>query len=223
MNEQTHDHLYDSRWEIRFGFALAIFAAALAINELGAGKFGDDELKETNEKSNAYMWYQSKGIKESLAQGQHDLILLLLKSESIAPEKQEELNQLAKGLEQQIQRYKKEKQELLLGSETVGPENWTLEVHGELGKVIGARTREQDIERLSRAGDVFDLGTLCLQLCLALGAIGLLLRIPQGRTATFATIMVIGVIGILATTRAYMIVFAPELSPRTIPGLSLRI
>lgn len=197
---------HEQHWEMRFGITLAIFAAALAINDLGAGKFGDDEIKETNEKSNSYMWYQSKGIKETLAEGQRDLIQTLLKAEAIAADKVTELDKVASKLDAQVERYKKEKHEILLGSATVGKENWAQEVDGKLGQVIGSKEREKVIERLSAAGDVFDFGTLCLQLCLVLGAIGLLLKIPQGRKLTFATVLTLGISGTLLCIRAYSIV-----------------
>jgi hypothetical protein len=203
---ETGNEIHEQHWEMRFGITLAIFAAALAINDLGAGKFGDDEIKETNEKSNSYMWYQSKGIKETLAEGQRDLIRTLLKAEAISPEKVAELDQVAAKLDTQVQRYKNEKQEILLGSAAVGKEHWAQEVDGKLGQIIGSKEREKVINRLAAAGDVFDYGTLCLQLCLVLGAIGLLLKIPQGRKMTFATIVTLGIIGTLFCIRAYMIV-----------------
>src|SRR3954463_16082186 len=89
--EETSPEAY---WELRFGLTLAIFAAALAINDLGAGKFGDDEIKETNEKASSYMWYQSKGIKESLAEGQRDLIRTLLQAGAIASDKVDDLDKV---------------------------------------------------------------------------------------------------------------------------------
>jgi hypothetical protein len=66
------------RYEIVFGLVVAVFAAVLGINELASGKYGDDELKLESEKSGAYLWYQSKGIKQSLAEGQRDLLKIVL-------------------------------------------------------------------------------------------------------------------------------------------------
>src|SRR5262249_45939345 len=56
--------------ETVFALSLAIFAALLALNELGAQKYGQEELRLSNEKTGAYLWYQSKGLKESVAEGQ---------------------------------------------------------------------------------------------------------------------------------------------------------
>lgn len=195
----------DANWELRFGLTLAIFAAALAINDLGAGKFGDDELKETNEKASAYMWYQAKGIKESLAEGQRDMIQTLLQGGAVSEEKAGDLRKVAEHLDAEVARYKKDKKEILLGSAAVGQENWTQEVDGKLGQVIGAKEREATISKLSDAGDVFDFGTLCLQLSMVLGAIGLLLKIPRFRKVTLTTLVVLGCAGIAFCARAYWI------------------
>ena len=64
------------KYEIIFGFVISLFAAVLALNELAAGKYGDDELQLNSEKTSAYLWYQSKGIKSTLVEGQRDLCLL---------------------------------------------------------------------------------------------------------------------------------------------------
>ena len=101
---QTREESRERKWEMRFGITLAIFAAALAINDLGAGKFGDDEIKEVNEKSNSYMWYQSKGIKETLAEGQRDLIQTLLQAGAIAVDKEAQLQTVAAKLNAQVER-----------------------------------------------------------------------------------------------------------------------
>jgi len=208
MSEPMGCPVEEYRWEMRFGLALAICAAALAITELGSSKFGEDEITQTNEKSNAYMWYQAKGIKESLAEGQQDLILTLLLAGAITEEKVAELKKLADKLDVQVQRYKREKREILLGSAEVGEENWALDIDGRFGQVVGARKLENQIARLAKAGDVFDVATLCLQLCMALGAIGLLLRIPRGRRLTFMTVITLSIVGTVSCVRAYWIVFS---------------
>lgn len=203
MSEPSEESTGGMDWELRFGITLAIFAAALAINDLGAGKFGDDEIKETNEKANAYAWYQSKGIKESVAEGQRDLIRTLLKAQVVAPDKAPELEKVANKIDEDLVRYKKDKKEILLGSATVGKDNWSQEIDGKLGQVIGAKEREQTINKLAASGDVFDFATLCLQMCMVLGAIGLLLKIPQARAANFFVVVTLGILGSLLSAWAY--------------------
>lgn len=70
-------------FEIIAAITLAIFAAVLAVTDLGAGKYGDDEIIGANAKANVYAWYQSKSVKQSLVEGQRDMIKTLLVSGSI--------------------------------------------------------------------------------------------------------------------------------------------
>lgn len=196
------------RWEIRFGISLAIFAAILALNDMGAGRYGEDELKLTNEKSGQFLWYQSKGIKESLAEGQQALLETLLSSGSIAPAQREKLTGLAAKMKADVARYKKEKKEILLGSAAVGEKGWAQDIDGQMGKVVGAKELEAHIDRLSQAGDRFDLATLLLQIALVVGAIGLLLKeLPAKRVALFA-LLTLGVAGTTFSILGYALAWS---------------
>jgi hypothetical protein len=199
----------ESRYEFLFGLTLALFAALLAINDLGAGKYGDDELQLSNEKTSAYLWYQAKGIKESLTEGQRDLLEVLLDSEAIRAEQRDALTRLVEDLGTQVGRYKKEKKEILMGSAYVGQANWVQDVAGQLGKVVGAKEIEDRLAVLGAAGERFDLANLFLQLSLVLGAIGILMRHQRAKIAFFALMTTSGVTGVvwsaLGFARATMI------------------
>src|SRR6185295_18168778 len=97
------------------GVVIAFFAAVLAITDLGAGKYGDDELIAHNEKGGAYLWYQSKGIKETLVEGQRDTLEALVEAGSIRPEQLPAIQATIRGLDADATRYGKEKKEILLG------------------------------------------------------------------------------------------------------------
>ena len=193
------------RFEIISGITLAFFAAILAVSDLGGGKFGDDEIMGTNERANIYAWYQSKSVKQSLAEGQGDLIRVLLDSGSIQLEQTAALKTSLEKLDEEIARYKKEKKELLLGSEAVGKENWIQDVDGELGKITGAKQWEDKLAILGRAGDRFDLSVLFLQLSLVLGAISLVLQDEKMKWMFYGLMVAIGAIGAAFTLRAYLI------------------
>ncbi len=182
-------------FELLCGITIAVFAAILAVTDLGAGKYGDDEIIGTNAKSNIYAWYQSKSIKQSLVEGQRDLILTLLASGSINPEQTPTLQSMEAKLNEEIDRYKKEKAELLLGSSAVGKENWAQEVDGELGKVVGAKEWENTLAILGCAGDRFDMSVLFLQLSLVLGAISLVLQKEKLKKGFFLIMIFSGLIG----------------------------
>jgi hypothetical protein len=210
MNAAAQDETSEksNKWDVIFGLVLSIFAAILAINELGAGKFGDDELQLGNEKTKAYMWYQSKSIKESLTKGQYDLLDVLGQSGAISADKAAAMNTLKEKLKADVSRYKKEKDEILKGSKAVGPENYAQDVDGKMGVVVGAKELEERQEKLSESGDKFDIATLFLQISLVLGAIGLIAKNPGVRLYFLAGLVSLGIIGSIFCVWAYRLAFA---------------
>ncbi|HYG62935.1 MAG TPA: DUF4337 domain-containing protein [Thermoanaerobaculia bacterium] len=192
------------RFEILCGVVIALIAAVLAVTDLGAGKYGDDELIAHNEKNGAFLWYQSKGIKESLVEGQRDTLKALVEAGSIQPAQLTGVQSQIAHLEQEAERYDKEKKEILLGSKTVGQANWVQDVDGEMGKVTGAQEWESLGEGLGAAGDTFDYSTFFLQLSLVIGAISLILQHDRMRTIFFTIMVVLGATGTLYSVLAFL-------------------
>lgn len=191
------------RFEALCGILIALFAAVLAITDLGAGKFGDDELIAHNEKNNAYLWYQSKGIKETLVEGQRDTLQALVDAGSIRPEQLPAVQGLIGKLDGKAGRYGQEKTEILLGSATVGRENWAQDVDGEMGQVVGAKEWEGKATALDSAGNAFDSATLFLQMCLVLGAISLVVQASGTRRTFFLGMIVLGLAGAVLSALAF--------------------
>lgn len=192
------------RWEILFGAMLAIFAAVLAVCDLGAGKFGDDEKLAANDKASAYLWYQSKGIKQTLVEGQANFMDSMLNSGAVDKEQQEAVKSEVAKLRSKVERYEKEKTEILEGSAKVGKENWAQpDEKGELGHIIGAREYEHKALALGDVGDVYDQGTLFLQLCLVMGALGIISRQENVKRVFFVSMLVLGLAGSWYTWAAW--------------------
>jgi hypothetical protein len=185
----------NNRFEIRCGVVIAIFAALMAMNDLVAGKYGDDEIIGANEKAAAYLWYQAKSIKETLVEGEKSLLISLKEAGAIQAVAVKGIDSHLADLEKKTLRYKREKDEILKGSKTVGSANWAQEVNGELGKVIGATEIEARMEVLSKAGDRFDIASLFFQICLVLGAMSLMLKKLSLRNAFFMVMSLLGSLG----------------------------
>lgn len=192
-----------SGFEMLCGLTLAVLAAILAITDLGAGKFGEDEIIAHNQKANAYDWYQAKGIKQSLVEGQRDILKIMLDSGVIPAESQPKMQGLMTTLDGDIARYKKEKKEILLGSAGVGEANWVLEEEGKKGQITGAKEWEAKTALLNEVGDTFDLATLFLQICLVMGAISLLLKGERMRNTFYGIMVALGGLGTVYSTIAF--------------------
>lgn len=190
-------------FEVVCGVVIAVFAAVLAIASLGADKFSGDELIAHNEKNGAYLWYQSKGIKETLVEGQRDTLQALVAADSIRPEQLPVVQGLIQKLDSTVGRYGKEKKEILLGSAAVGRENWVQDVDGQMGQVTGAKRWEARAEGLNAAGDIFNYSNFFLQLCLVFGAISLVVQRHGVRSAFFWGMNLLGVIGTVFTILAF--------------------
>jgi hypothetical protein len=192
-----------STFEMVCGLTLAVLAAVLAINDLGAGKYGDDEIIAHNQKANAFDWFQAKGIKQSLVEGQRDMLRILLESRVIPPDSEARMGTLMATLDKDIARYKKERKEILLGSAAVGQENWVLDEDGQLGQVKGAREWEAEAKALGAVGDTFDIATFFLQICLVMGAVSLILKGERMRNVFYGLMVVLGGVGTVFSVMAY--------------------
>ena len=196
------------KFEVICGIAIALLAAILAVTDLGAGKFGDDELIAHNQKNNAFLWYQTKGIKETLVEEQRNTLQALVAAGSIRPEQLSTVEGLVKSLDDKAKRYGKEKTEILQGSAVVGQANWSQDVDNKLGAVIGAKEWESEANALGRSGDWFDLSTLFLQIGLVLGSVSLVIQHDRMRNLFFVGMLALGVVGLGVSIIAYQHAFA---------------
>lgn len=199
---------FSEHFEILCGITLAIFAAFLAINDLGAGKFGDDELIAYGMGQQTFAWYASKGLKENLADGQIGLLQSLIDAGTIPDANRAGIDQNLADLKAAVARYSKEKKEILLGSKAVGEANWAQDIDGVMGRVTGAKEYEATAAGLGKAGDLFDMGTLFLQLCLVIGAISLILKEAGSKKLFYGGCVVLGLVGTGYSIAAFLQAFS---------------
>jgi len=203
-NENQRDVKESSGFEVLCGLTLAVLAAVLAITDIGGGRFGDDEIIAHNQKTNAFNWYQAKAVKESLIVGQRDMLKVMMDSGAIPAKTQDQMTRLMSTLNTEIDRYKKEKEEILLGSAEVGKSAWVIEKDGKLGQIKGAMEWEREAEKLGAAGDTFDLSVLFLQICLVMGAISLILKGERMRNLFYVTMLGLGGVGSYFSAVAFL-------------------
>jgi hypothetical protein len=182
--------------EVAMPLTIAIFAAILAINDLFAGKYGSDEIKVSNMRNNSYQWYQSKGIKSTIVEGQVDLLQVLLGSGSIAAEKREDMEKLVSQLQAKVRKYEKEKTEILLGSKQIPEDQWIQPTDGKLGLIVGAKEYDSYLESLDSAGGFFDIASMLFQLCLVTGSVGIMITRPTIKWTFFQVTIFTGLVGL---------------------------
>ena len=195
------------RFDLMIGLMVAVFGAVLAIASIGGGKYGGDEILTSNESNKAYAWYQSKSIKNTSLEAQHDLLLALKQANSIEKSHLIGVDSFIVGLEKKTKRYKREMKEILEGSAKIDSTEWIQEKDGQLGKIIGAKEWEKKAEALGVVGDWFDYCTLFLNMCLVFGAICFVIQVESMRKVFFIAMNLMGIIGTVLCVYAYYVAF----------------
>ncbi len=185
----------NSSLQLLTGIAISIFAAVLALVDLGAGRYGDEEMLAHNLHGKMYAWYQSKSIKQNQLEGQHDLLSAMVEGGIIAKGNMKKVEVLLQSSKAEIARYDKEKKEIMLGSNQVGAKNWVVEVDGKLGQVTGAEEYESEANKLGLACDKFDMAGLFLNLTMVFGALSLIISGEKRQKIFLGGMIALGVIG----------------------------
>lgn len=194
----------EDRFEVICGVLLAIFAAILAWADVGGSNVAEDRSLSSDSQTSAYAWYQSKGIKQALAEGQRDTLAGLLIAGSFTAAQAPGVTVQLKDLDAQIKRYDKEKAEILKGSQAVGKENWTQDVAGEMGKIIGADEYKARVEQLNAIDNIYDNAGLFMQLCLVMGALSLVFKFMPLRLSFLGASILLGAYGFFQAIRGFL-------------------
>jgi len=198
----------ESRFELLTGLLIAVFAAILAIIDLGSGKYAKEQLIANNQKTEAYQWYQSKSIKQTLAESQRELVKTFLSSGIINTNKKDSIEKYISRISESISRYDKEKNEILKGSAIVGKDNWVQEKDGKMGAIIGADEWGEKAEKLANACNTFELAVLFLHVCLVMGAISLMVKHDNLKKTFIFILITLGIIGMIYGIHAFMLASA---------------
>lgn len=195
INTQVNIEEDNSKFEIIAGIIIAFFTAILAIAGLAGDSYGQGILLGNTEKADAYDWYNTKGIKQTVTEGQKDVLDSLIATGVVKADSKKEVEAYLTKLQEKINKYSAEKNEILVGSNALDQSQWAQDVDGEMGKVKGAQEWETEIENLDKAGAKMDLASLFLQICLVVGAISLIMRKPKSKTIFLGLTLIIGLLG----------------------------
>lgn len=200
MEENKSEHIY----EIRLAFMIAVLAAILSVVDIGAGKFGDDELVSVSKKMSAYELHHTKILKETLIEGERNLLADLVKAGAIIAKDSMIIKNRLSEFDKDLKKINKQQKEILVGSKKVGKENWAQpDTKGKLGTIKGIEEWEKQVETLGIAGDAFDLSSLFVELSLVIGAMGIIAKSKRVKTLFMYLMMFFGTFGTLFGTYAY--------------------
>ncbi|MCX6740080.1 MAG: DUF4337 domain-containing protein [Candidatus Parcubacteria bacterium] len=207
--EQTEEIKIDiqDKFEMIAGIILAIFTAILAIAGLAGDSYSQSILLANTEKADAYDWYNTKGIKQTVTEGQKDVLDSLIATGVVKAESKKEVEAYLNKLQDKINKYSAEKNEILIGSNALDKTQWVQDVDGELGKVTGAKELEAEIAGQEAAGAKMDLANLFLQICLVMGAISLVMQQPKSKWIFLSLAILIGLIGTMFTIWGLLLVW----------------
>jgi len=183
--------------EMRIAYFIAFFAAALSFIDIGANNFRDREIVSVNKKMTEYSLYHSKVLKETLLQGERDLLEDLVRAGAIIPQDTSIIHERLRKFDTELELISAQQAELMNGSAPDEASRWTMpDINNQLGKIKGLRQWEFEVAVLDVAGDKFDLACLLLELSLVMGAMGFIVRFPQGRNLFRWLMIGFGAIGI---------------------------
>jgi hypothetical protein len=186
----------ENTYEIRLAFMIAILAAILAVIDIGAGKYGDDEVISVSKKVSAHELYHTKVLKETLIEGEKSLLEDLVKAGAIVAKDSMAIKNRLKEFDKDLNKIRKQQKEIKEGSKKVGKENWVQpDINGKMGNVKGVSEWENEVEKLGLAGDAFDLASLFVELSLVIGAMGILSKTKKVKIIFMYLMLLFGALG----------------------------
>ncbi|TAG87894.1 MAG: DUF4337 family protein [Bacteroidetes bacterium] len=202
MEDNKSEHIY----EIRLAFMIAVLAAILSVIDIGAGKFGDDELVSVSKKMSAYELYHTKVLKETLIEGERNLLADLVKAGAIVPKDSTIIKKRLSEFDNDLTKIKAQQKEISEGSKKVGKENWSQpDIKGKLGNIKGVEEWEKQVETLGVAGDAFDLSSLFVELSLVIGAMGIISKTKKVKSLFMYLMIFFGGLGTIFGIYAYFL------------------
>ena len=188
------------------GVLIALFAALMAISQMVNGELEEEMMIAYNNVVSYSNWYQSKSIKESLKESELDYLTALISSGIVTDEKVQVIEGEIASVQKNIDKYNAEKIEILNGSAFVGKENWTQDIEGEMGVIIGVKEWQQLAATYDYATKKFDYGMLFFQICIVLGAVCIIIYDnPILQKSLIVLMIIFGITGTFLSIYGYIL------------------
>jgi hypothetical protein len=130
-----------------------------------------------------------------MEEGHLNILQSMIAGGMVQPGHEPAVDSLKKETEKEIKRYGREKKEILVGSASLDSTEWAQDKNGKFGEIVGANEWAVKAEKLGAAGDSFDLASLFLQMCLVMGAVGLVIGSSRLKSLFFWLLVTLGALG----------------------------
>jgi hypothetical protein len=205
-NDTVMVSVASERAEAVGGVLIAFFAALMAISQMVNGELEEEMMIAHNKVVNYSSWYQSKSIKETLKESELNYLKTIELSRTVPEQGKDVLATKIKEAQTAIEKYAAEKKEILMGSSVVGKANWTQDLDGEMGKIVGVQQWQALADAYDTATKKFDLGMLFFQISIVLGAVCIIIYDNPKLQKTFILLMVLfGIVGAILSIYGYTI------------------
>jgi hypothetical protein len=178
----------------------------MAISQMVNGELEEEMMIAHNNVVSYSSWYQSKSIKESLKESELDYLRTLIESGIVSEDKRQFIEQKITEVEEKIIKYESEKTEILLGSTSIGEENWAQDLEGEMGQITGVKQWEQLTQNYDYATKKFDYALLFFQICIVLGAVCIIIYDnPVLQKGLIVLMLIFGITGAFLSIYGYLL------------------
>jgi hypothetical protein len=207
MTEQEKDAAEEanSRFQLICACIMAILAAIGVLASTYNGITGAGWLNSSQVASKAYSWYQAKSIKETIIKGQRDFALSLKEYLSTNPAQNKSIDSFAAQINKEMNRLHNEKEEILNGSKNIDKSQWSQDIDGKMGQIIGAKEYDGMADSYGVSSDFFTYATVYIQLALVIGALALIVNAQTSRRIFFALMIGLGAYGTYLTLQGYLL------------------
>ncbi len=186
------------------GVLIAFFAALMAIAQMVNGELEEEMMIAHNKVANYSSWYQSKSIKESLNENELNYLETLMDAGLVSLENKGIVASKIMETKAKIKKYGDEKAEILIGSSNIPKEEWTQDLDGQMGAIIGVKEWETLANEYDIATHKFDIGMLFFQISIVLGAICIIIYDNPKFQKGFIVLMVVcGIFGLIMSIYGY--------------------
>ncbi len=183
-------------------YLIVISVICYGIASIIAGQFNEKVIIANSKHASYSAWYQAKSIKQGVIES--ELSMLRSIRETLPLENKSVFDNKINYLKDEVNRYEKEKTEILAGSKNILEKDWTQDLGGKMGAITGMTEWEEQILTYERAQRKLNTSELFCQLSVVFLLLCFLLQESQWLKQSFYWLGIMGLlIGLIFLVQGY--------------------